>query len=429
MKQSDICDFKKNYIVTKEKHNVIIVTLFRLKHLYKDFSAYMDGLIGFDNYLSQFNKIKNNIKLRVYWNTSIYETNNLDELNYIKTAMVKVSKNIHIQLIEYSCNAYKIDDIFDRGIFPFFLRYFPLFDFKDNDTNYVYSTDIDIGKAKQDTGYYGYIIDEFNKIIQKKSDYLFLSATSYKPFWKSRLNNDSIVSLGCMVCGKYKSDYNILINFLKECEYGLKSKDKLISTFYKNYIEYINNNRIPEENRIKKINSYKTDNIFVYGLDEFFITYYLLKHILSNNAVKNVVQKSVNTINLVFYGALKNTFYNITRNINISEETLLLYKSILFKLLKKKYELKEVYTKVKELIRSFKTHDYLNETDVPKTYNKFHKIIMKIYESKDSKLLNLNDKGNEFKIFKANNIYYTDKNCMNKLSNETRKQYYKQLCT
>ena len=198
--------------------------------------------------------------------------------------------------------------------------------------------------------------------------------------------------------------------------------------FYNNYIEYINNKKIPDEQRIKKYNSYKTDNIFVYGLDEFFITYYLLKHILSNNEVKNVVQKSVNTINLVFYRALKNTFYNITRNINISEETLLLYKSILFKLFKQKYDLKDVYTKVKELIRSFKTHDYSNETDAPKNYNKFHKIIMKIYESKDSKLLNINDKGNEFKIFKANNIYYTDKNCMNKLSNETRKQYYKQLC-
>lgn len=428
MKQSDICDFKKNYIVTKEKHNVIIVTLFRLKYLYKDFSTYMDGLIGFDDYLSQFDKIKNNIKLRVYWNNSIYQTDNLEELNYIKNAMVKVCKNKHIQLIEYSCNAYKIDDIFDRGIFPFFLRYFPLFNFEDNDTDYVYSTDIDVGVAKQDTGYYQNIIDRFNKIIAKKADYLFLSSIYYKPFWKSRLNNDSIVSLGCMVCGKYKSDYNILIQFLKECEYGIKSKDKLISTFYKNYIEYINNKRIPEEQRIKKYNSYKTDNIFVYGLDEFFITYYLLKHILVNNKIKNVIQTTINTSNILFYTSIKNIFYNITRNINISEQTLLLYRSILFKIFKQKYELKDVFTKSKELIRSFKKHDYENETDIPKIYNKFHKIIMKIYESKDSKLLNINDKGNEFKIFKANNIYYTNKNSMNKLSNETRKQYYKQLC-
>jgi len=166
----------------------------------------------------------------------------------------------------------------------------------------------------------------------------------------------------------------------------------------------------------------------VYGLDEFFITYYLLKHILVNNKIKNVVQKTTNTSNILFYTAIKNIFYNITRNINISEQTLILYRSILFKLFKKKYDLKDVFAKSKELIRSFKKHDYENDTDVPKIYNKFHKIIMKIYESKDSKLLNLNDKGVEFKIFKANNIYYTNKNSINKLSNETRKQYYKQLC-
>ena len=40
MKLSDICNFNPPHINTI-KHNVIIVTLFRLKNLYKNFEVYL----------------------------------------------------------------------------------------------------------------------------------------------------------------------------------------------------------------------------------------------------------------------------------------------------------------------------------------------------------------------------------------------------
>jgi hypothetical protein len=176
MKYSNLCDFKCNYEVNNDiKHNVIIVTLFRLKHLYKDFNVYLNGLIGFDKYLSNINTLPNNIKLRVYWNQSIFSTDDKQELINIKNVFKKISKNKHIQLIEYSCPLYKLNNIFDRGIFPFFIRYFPLFDFEDNDTNFVFATDIDISQYKQDYNYFEYMISNFNNLIKKKNRFLLLN--------------------------------------------------------------------------------------------------------------------------------------------------------------------------------------------------------------------------------------------------------------
>ena len=88
MKYSNLCNFNCNYNIDKNiKHNVIIVTLFRLKHLYRKFDVYLNGLIGFDNYLSNIDKIPNDIKLRVYWNQSIYATKNDEELSLIKISI------------------------------------------------------------------------------------------------------------------------------------------------------------------------------------------------------------------------------------------------------------------------------------------------------------------------------------------------------
>jgi len=427
MKYCDLCHFKTNYKTQKkEKHNVIIVTFFRLKHLYRNFSEYLNGLIGFDEYLSLYDTMPNNIKLRVYYNKTIYKTTNKVELKLIKDTMKKIGKNKHIQLVEYLCPNYKLDEIYDRGIFPFFIRYFPLFDFEDNDTNFIYAIDIDITEDKRTQNGYQFTIDTFNNIINKKMDFYCLTSKCYIPFWKKNLGNDSLSLLGSQIGGKYKFDHNILIDFLKECEYGVKSSDKLLSQFYKNYVDYVHNPRIPEEFRKKKIKTYEIDKIFVYGLDEFFITYYLFKKLLADKKVKNIYEQTRNSSHGGLYKILNNVFHNVLNNINNSKETIELYKNILYKLYGKKYNNNNFISKFREFIEKLKIHDYNNATNNPVLYNTFYEEIMKIMKSADSKYLNL-VKSNDLKCFIQNDKYYTDKNNLIKLDKTKRKLYFNYL--
>jgi hypothetical protein len=425
MKYSNLCNFKCNYNIDKNiKHNVIIVTLFRLKHLYRKFDEYLNGLIGFDIYLSKMDTIPNDIKLRVYWNQSIYATEDDKELTLIKEAFKKINKNKHIQLIEYSCSLYKLDDIYDRGIFPFFIRYFPLFNFEDNDTNFIFATDIDVSHK---LNYYEYIINNFNNIIGKKMDFYYLTSKCYIPFWKKKLGDDSISLLGSNIGGNYKFDHNILTNFLKDCEFGIESNDKLIATFYKNYIEYVTDNKIPLEMRYKKVQTYKIDKIFLYGLDEFFITYYLFKNILINKKLKNIYEQ---TKNISSGGGLiylfNKVFNNVINNINNKKETIELYRTILFNVTGKTYESHKVLKKLKKFIEKFKDHDYENKTKKPKLYNLFYKEITKNIESNNFTFLNIK-KDRFLKCFLDNDKYYTDKNNINRIRTSTRKKYYKFL--
>lgn len=423
MKLSDICNFSPPHLNTV-KHNVIIVTLFRLKNLYKNFDVYLNGLIGFDNYLSNLDVVPNNIKLRVYWNKSVYKTNDKNEFNLIKKVFNRIKKNKHIQLVEYSCELYKINNTYDKGIFPFFIRYFPLFNFEDNDTNYIYSTDIDINSHKQELNYFDYLINDFNNMIEKKMDLYCLTSKCYIPFWKKKLGDDSISLLGSKIGGCYKFNYTILTEFLNKCEYSIKSNDKLISLFYKNYIEYIRNRKIPMSLKLKKDITYKISKIFVYGLDEFFITYYLFTYALNNKKIKNIYEHTCNVSYGGLYGLLSNILKNVLDN-NNTPRTMTIYRDILYKVTKKKYTLENIINELNNFIKQFKNHDYDNITDKPKKYNKFHKELMKYI---DNNFIDLNIKKNrDFDCFLKNNIYYTDKNNIIKLDKKTKKLYLENL--
>lgn len=427
MEYSKLCNFKYNYILDNNiKYNVIVVTLFRLKDLYKDFNVYLNGLIGFDKYLSKMDIVPNNIKLRIYWNQSIYSTTDKKELLLIKKVFAKANKNKNIQLVEFSCLKYKLDDIYDRGIFPFFIRYFPFFDFKDNDTNFVYATDIDISESKQNSNYYEYLINNFSNIIEKKIDFHYLTAKCYIPFWKKKLGNDSLSLLGSSVGGKHKFSKNILFYFLNNCEYGVKSNDKLISLFYKNYIEYIHNPKIPLELKMKKQKTYDIDKIFIYGLDEFFISYYLLKNILLNKKIKNIYEHTTNTGYGGLYVLLNKLLYNVLNNINNNEKTLNIYRDILFNVTGKKYKLNNIIVKLKDFIEMFKDHDYNNITNKPKYYNLFYGELIKYIKSDNIIDLNINQ-DKILSCFIDNDKYYTDKNNLIKLKNTTRELYFKYL--
>ena len=71
--------------------------------------------------------------LRLFIDDTIYtDSNIMDYLNKIKG----------IQLVHYSCQNF-IANGFHRGTFGTLVRFFPMFDFKNNDAEHVIITDID----------------------------------------------------------------------------------------------------------------------------------------------------------------------------------------------------------------------------------------------------------------------------------------------
>ena len=440
MKISDICSFKRNYPFDPAiKHNIISLTFFRLKNLYKDFQVYLYGLKALHAYTIKFKKggIKNDIKIRLFYNQSIYQSDNPEEVREIRAVMRLILKNPHFQCVEYSCPHYKINDLFDRGIFPFFIRYLAFFDFEDNDTNYVYATDIDINESKKNRNYIEYLYSIINDIvIEKKASFYFLDQKCYKPFWRDRLirqaggkeEKGDVTLLGSNLGGNAKVDPRVLMDFLAECELTQKSHNPLIASFYKNYVEYICDIKIPEKYRLKKIITCKLDNVFVYGLDEFFITYFFAPHVfLATKSFKNIFANVRNVGSGGLFAMLKNLFQPLlSKERKINDATIRIYQSILSILFEKEIPSSHVLETLEQFIHLFEMHDYQGDSDNPRLYRCFHRLLR---EKIDNHLNKKHLQIAEYMIpcFLQNDEYYTDKNNLIRLTATMRKEYARNI--
>jgi len=426
MKISKICNFKYNYNFNpKIKHNIFCIVLFRLKNLYKTFDTYLYGLEEIIKYLSQHDKIVNDIKFRIIYSKSIFKTENQHEFNKISDVIKKANNCKHIQLVEFDCPTYKLDEIYDKGIFPFFLRYLYFFNFEDNDVNYIYASDIDFTPHKIKQNIIKFLINTFNNIIVNNINFSFQTSRCYIPFWKKKISkNDSISVLGGIVGGNVKLDYNIIIDFLQECNNTINSKNKLISNFYKNYIEYLHDNTIPYKYKIKKIKSYESNRTFVYGLDEFFLTYFVLPIILNNTNIKNIYEKVTNVTPGGLFVLLRELLKNVIEK-NNHTKTINLYNKILSYILNKKIKIDDTVKTLKNFINIFEKHDYAGETDKSMLYNKFYNKMIKLINSNDKNYLKLNNK--YIKCFILNDKYFTDKNNFCEITAKKRKIYYNLL--
>lgn len=436
MENKHICSFTTNYEYNENiKYNVIVFTFFRLENMYKKMDVYLEGVVGFHDYLLTRDTLEHNIKIRIYYDKSIYNTNDKLELEKIKTVFNKLQKNKYFQLFEFECSNYKKKKTpYHRSIFPFFIRYFPFFNFVNNDTNFIYVIDIDVTEKKNNNYYYEYIINIFiDKIIKKNTNFFFSTSKCYIPFWKRHFwkrdhsKKDYIVVIGNGVGGNFKIPDTLLRLFLDKCENYPKSGDLLLQKFYKNYIKYIKNSKIPYEYRIKKKVTYDIDNIFVYGLDELFLTYYLLPFILSNKKVDTIYEHTRN----VSSGGLYNLIYNLIKPFleskNNSVQTLRIYTDLLYYVTKKRYTKENIVSEFKKFIEQFKNHDYDGNTKKEYFYNRFYKGFFDMVKKNNSDIDVLKIDPRELRCFCQNDKYYTDKNNIIEINKKIRENYLNDL--
>jgi hypothetical protein len=309
---NNICHFKKLYDNPNNiKYDIFCSAFFKMNKHYKDFNIYMDGLRRITKKIKELNI---NYKLRIFIDKNIYDDKQIMDI-------FNENKDF-VQLVIFTCANYMKDN-YHFDVFGSLVRYFPLFDFENNDSNNVIIVDMDLQDSDMIT-LENFI--KFNKPIMCK---LPPASTLLK-------GESSIYIISNLVYfNNIKYDKNILIDYIKNAH------------------------------NIKDTGNYKKRfTPFGYGVDEIFLNKYLFKQI------KYFYCNTIYTPNLFI-------FYNkkfIMQNKNSYSR----FKYILGKYFKAKYDLKY-------MIQFFDDNFYniTKKTDINNYISRrFYKIINQLYPLK-----------------------------------------------
>lgn len=226
----DYCNIKPLYKLTKSKYNIISTVLFSMKKGYKDFNKYINGI---ENWLKLIYDHLPTFYLRVYIDNSIVKNKTI--FNKIKEINKKKSK---LQLVYFDCQDFKNNNI-HKELFPTLIRFLPLFNYSDNNTNYVLIRDLDVSKYNKDIKllFANYI----NKFSKRESG-IIMNLIGYEPDHIKTVNN--------------KWGFNIMTS-------ALSTNIKLPISILNDFVD-----KLHKSNR----------KLLSYGVDEIFLNDILLDH-------------------------------------------------------------------------------------------------------------------------------------------------------
>ena len=224
--ENEICNFKiiGNTKITLEKHNILSSSLFRMKKHYKNFSLYINGLNRWIKFLNSFS---HDYILRLFIDKNIYNN---------KKIMDVINSSDKIEPVLFTCSSY-INGGYHFDLFGTLIRFFPYFDFNNNDSKNVIVVDIDL--YNEDYRRCKYLIDNNMNVITG-------IGTSRRFFYE---NKTPYIYAG-VLSNSIKFDKNIIINFIKNAP-------NIIDTGFYN----------------------KRLTTFGYGIDEIFVNKYLLNNV------------------------------------------------------------------------------------------------------------------------------------------------------
>jgi len=265
--KNDICKFE---IITpfdiNEKKNLMVTSLFKMSTGgYKDFQLYVDGISVLNNHAKN-----HNMYVRLFIDDTIYKDHVL---------MEKFSKLERVQMVLYKCNNLIING-HHIGVVGTLLRFFPLFDFENNDANFVITSDADTKASHYShkttvkiydsiqtqsfakdlhlvyAGMYSISVDVNIRHIHKGIEYCF-------PY-----------CMAATIVGIKKIPKEVLLKFLiKLTKYVTDNPPKkILSNHYKNL-------SVIPPNKIKIV----CENNVCLGVDEYFTNNKLLKYLLVND--------------------------------------------------------------------------------------------------------------------------------------------------
>lgn len=314
MKITDICDieFRKKIPGVKNK-SIIACSFFLMRESYKDITTYLNGLNQLNDTLIEHGaSYSPSLYLRVYHDMSVIYSKD----PRVVSIMQKFEQNPYVELVLYKPHQY-VEDVEYPGLFGVIMRYFTYFAFEDNDTDYTYVIDIDFTDKQLELNHGKFLFDTLNKMRADEIDFIYENSICYMPFWKVRISDNTNIILGNMNGGRVKVDPSILKNFLDDFAKD-KSQNSLIIEFKMAYFEYLLDSKSANA-MSKKIISFKQDTRFVYGFDEFLVTYFIYPAILEQKNVKILVhtRNSYGGASLVLHRIYEKFIENLPREYNL----------------------------------------------------------------------------------------------------------------
>ena len=240
------------------KKNIVSSSFFKaIISTHKDFNLYIDGL---EKLYEKVISDPMNFSLRLFIDESVYKDSQL---------MSRINSLEKIELVLYKCKEYEIPNTeFHYGFFGTMLRFFPLFDFENNDANLVIICDID------DYNYFD--MNKSNVLECKNFEQIYMLKKGNLGkniiFDLKMLNHGNInpYSVASSFFGYKKTDHKVIIDFMKKME---KNPFKVFSN-YKNKVKDLGK-KIPDS-------IYKNYKNFIYGFDEYFLNVDYTNYFIKN---------------------------------------------------------------------------------------------------------------------------------------------------
>jgi hypothetical protein len=263
--ENNICEFEPLFnIEFNKKKNLYVTSLFKMFGTggYKKFFLYINGLTLLNNYSR-----KVNMYVRLFIDNTIYED---------KEIMNALKKLDRVEMVLYKCNKFMIDK-HHVGLFGTMVRYFPAFDFPNNDANICHFVDADTKQIDIDEDFQ-YMLKISNIIKKRNIDMdMGYKANYYHPGLKnvtSKYKNNKRVFLpyivGMRLISFKRINREVIENYLKQVELYMDEKTrptKILSPYHikKEYI------------------SKKCENNICYGVDEYFLNENLVTYLLEKD--------------------------------------------------------------------------------------------------------------------------------------------------
>ncbi len=259
----------------------------------------------------------------------------IDESVYLNEDLYsQITKLENVQSVLYSCPNFIVRNNYHIGLFGTLIRFFPFFNFPNNDANIVISTDIDDTNLGSIFNY----IDELSKHINLSDIYLLKSGELTRSLryrfdfmYKNKLNPYvyalSYVSLK-------RIDHNVIVDYLEHVNIDRDNKDY-------SYHYLVDNANDIGKGEPNNPNKYGNDlGSFIYGVDEDFLNRVLAQYLIDNklcNVVrtnwdvfgplyyvlmleKGLNDKEVNLLNLIFQYVYKEAGFELKDKMNISDK-------------------------------------------------------------------------------------------------------------
>lgn len=250
---NSICKFTPLFPIDyNRKQNIMSVCLFKLTKSYKDFSLYVNGLSILNRWVTK--RLKD-FRIRLFIDTHIHDD---------QVIMNSISKLDKVDIVKFECDKKFMVGEFLDGLFGTLIRFFPMFEFPNNDANIVSIMDADFKTNDMDA--YSRIYDNFRTYVKQTPNFtdthLYFYGRLFHPALKTmgRMHITTPYALASKIYNIKKINPQVMYDFIQL----VSNSDGIVFSDYE----------FPK--------TLATPTKYIFGVDEYFLNNTLMDYFISN---------------------------------------------------------------------------------------------------------------------------------------------------